>query len=68
MSKEKMSICQECKAILKSPNEFHPYEYCLLAKAEPEHWRRAVKYIIDNGNKYGKSIIKNETSHNISYA
>ncbi len=56
MSKEKMSICQECKAVLKFSDEFHPYEYCLLAKAEPQHWRRAVKYIIENGDKFEKSI------------
>ena len=56
MSKKNM-ICQECKAILLSPDEFHPYEYCLLAKAEPQNWRKFIGYIINNADKFERSIV-----------
>ena len=37
-------ICQECKAIVKT-GEYHPYEYCLIAKAYPSKWRDIIDAI-----------------------
>ena len=39
--------CQECKAVVKV-NEFHSYEYCLIAKAYPNEWRDIIKRITKN--------------------
>jgi len=51
-----MDICQECKAMLKFPNEYHPYEYCLMAKIAPSTWRIHLRKIIENGDKFEKEI------------
>ena len=41
----KKEICQDCKAIVKS-GEYHPFEYCLIAKAYPNRWREIIDEIV----------------------
>lgn len=48
----KNNICQQCHAMLLHPAEYHPYEYCIIAKAFPSDWRKRIKFIIDKGNKF----------------
>lgn len=52
----KMDICQECKARLLYPNEYHPYTYCLMAKISPVNWRGHIKSIIINGSRFETKI------------
>lgn len=40
-----MFICQECKAVLVKPSDYHPFVYCQIAKAYPQAWREIVKQI-----------------------
>jgi len=54
--RKKIDICQECKAVLKYSNEYHPHEYCLMAKADPLRWRERLVTIIVNGDRYGTRL------------
>ena len=51
-------ICPECKAVLKYRNEYHPYEYCLMAKIDPIRWRENIRKIIMNAEKFEEGIIR----------
>ena len=45
-------ICSECHAYLLHVAEYHPYEYCMIAKIFPNDWKERIKRIIDNGDKF----------------
>lgn len=54
---KKISICTECKAvILFDGAEYHPQEYCDIAKAFPNDWRKKIGMLVGNAEKFEKDI------------